>query len=490
MKAHTLHLLRLVILPLFIFHFPLFISAQRATPGPTKTKYNWVPEASNQPVGAARGIFPGRVVWAHDPGAAKWSGDWKNAKDPWWSDEATSQPRTDAMVSSTLRSLTGAQTDTAAWTAIFEYYNKTIAPLMGVKRPARGYQPGEIVAVKVNLNSTSGKNDRRDSMRNNNTSDVTPQIILATVRQLVHHAGVAEKDILIYDAKRVVFTQLLQKVWDEFPDVRFLQERTVTDDQRHSSHRGRPRIERPDWTTALTYSNGTENGRNNPQDIPRQVLDATYIINLAILKNHSYPYSNMEGRDEGQTGVTLTGKNHYGSIQGPSALHKAINTNQEGGKKVYSPMVDLAASPNLGAKTILYMLDGMYSARKHTSYPIHFPNAPFNNSNYPYKNPSWPSCILASLDGVALDSVGLDILYSQTKDNADRDNLNRPWLIVRENADDYLHEMALANNPPRAPNTASLGKPSPASAFTNTGTTTITANTAATSTRKTARASN
>jgi hypothetical protein len=55
---------------------------------------------------------------------------------------------------------------------------------------------------------------------------------------------------------------------------------------------------------------------------------------------------------------------------------------------------------------------------------------------------------LASLDGVALDSVGLDILYSQTKNNIDPDNLNRPWMVIRENADDYLHELSLAENPP------------------------------------------
>jgi hypothetical protein len=156
----------------------------------------------------------------------------------------------------------------------------------------------------------------------------------------------------------------------------------------------------------------------------------------------------MEKGDEGQTAVTLLGKNHFGSILGPSDLHAVMNTNRDAKPKTYSPVVDLAASPTLGKKTILYMLDGLYSARKHSSYAVHFPNAPFFNRIYPYANPDWPSCILASLDGVALDSVGLDILYSQTKNNIDVDNQNRPWMLIRENADDYLHEMANAENPP------------------------------------------
>jgi hypothetical protein len=42
----------------------------------------------------------------------------------------------------------------------------------------------------------------------------------------------------------------------------------------------------------------------------------------------------------------------------------------------------------------------------------------------------------------------LDILYSQTKNNIDPENEHRPWMIIRENADDYLHEMATPENAP------------------------------------------
>ena len=127
-------------------------------------------------------------------------------------------------------------------------------------------------------------------------------------------------------------------------------------------------------------------------------------------------------------------------------LHPAINTNQEAIKNAYSPIVDLAASPNLGAKTILFVLDGLYCGRKWRTYPLHFPNPPFNNQVEPYENSDWPVSLLASLDGVAIDCVGLDILNSQIKNNID--SSGHPRILLRNNADDYLMEMALADNPP------------------------------------------
>jgi hypothetical protein len=167
----------------------------------------------------------------------------------------------------------------------------------------------------------------------------------------------------------------------------------------------------------------------------------------------------MEDGDEGQTAVTMGGKNHFGSIKGTWELHAAINTDAKGTPHAYSPMVDLAASPNLGAKTILFVLDGLYCGRKWRSYPLHFPNAPFNNRVEPYENPDWPASVLASLDGVALDSVGLDILYSQSKHNIDAAHGNVSRILIRENADDYLHEMAAADAPPSGTAYRQGGKP-------------------------------
>jgi len=408
--------------------------AVQQQPAQWATPYNWMPDSVNKPVGVARGIFPGRVAWAHAPGAAHWNGEWKSMDSPWWLDENTDQQRVTAMVADVIQKITGKQKFDQAWKAIFEYHNQSVG------RGKRGYQKDEIVAVKINMNATGR------AERNNNYTDVAPQTVHAVVEQLVKYAGVPENKILVYDAKRPIYLAVTRKVWKDFKDVRFMQERVLVDEQKHPLYGDHRHFELPVWVKGMQYSNGID--YQNATQIPQQVKDATYLINLGMMKCHSYPYSNMEGGDEGQTAVTMMGKCHFGSILGPSDLHAVVNTNRDAKPKTYSPLVDLAASPTLGKKTILYMLDGLYSARKHSSYAVHFPNAPFFNKIYPYANPEWPSCILASLDGVALDSVGLDILYSQTKNNLDVENKNRPWMLIRENADDYLHEMALAENPP------------------------------------------
>lgn len=407
------------------------------------TRYDFQPKQRNVPLGVARGIYPGRVVWARDPGAAHWNGDIQSKTDQWWMDASTDQPRVDGMLSNTLRKLTGASNDDQAWKTIFTYYNRRARGLVKT-----GYRPGEIVAVKVNLNNSAVKGP-------GNVVNVSPQMALAMVRQLVNHAHVPAANIIIYDAKRDIYPGLLTKVWGEYKEVRFVQSDPPNSVQpKNVAYGDYHGLEAAQWVEGVSYSANTY---HDAKLIPRQIMDATYLVNVALLKAHSYPYAAAEGGDEGQTAVTMTGKNNFGSIKGTPELHEAINTNQQGTAHAYSPIVDLSASPNLGAKTILYVLDGLYCARRHQSYPLHFPNAPFNNRVEPYANTDWPSSILASLDGVALDSVGLDILLSQTKNNMDENQ--HPRIMIRENADDYLQEEALAEQPPSGTPYRQNGKP-------------------------------
>ncbi len=409
------------------------------------TRYDFQPKQRNVPLGVARGVFPGRVVWARDPKAAHWSGDIASKTDQWWMDSNNDQARVDAMLSTTLRKLTGAATDDQAWTAIFTYYN---ASKRGLHKT--GYRPGEIVAVKVNLNNSSVKGP-------DNIVNVSPQVALAMVRQLVNHAHVPAGNIVVYDARRDIYPGLLTKIWTEFKDVRFVQADPPDPAQpKNPGYGDYHGLEAANWVEGIHYSANNDT-YHDAKLIPQQIMDATYLVNVALLKAHSYPYAAAEGGDEGQTAITMTGKNNFGSIKGTPELHSAINTNQQGTPHAYSPIVDLSASPNLGAKTILYVLDGLYCARRHQSYPLHFPNAPFNNRVEPYANPDWPSTLLASLDGVALDSVGLDILLSQTKNNLDANN--HPRIMIRENADDYLQEEALPDHSPSGTVYMQNGKP-------------------------------
>jgi len=407
--------------------------------------WNYVPPQPNTPVGVARGINPGRVVWAHDPKATRWAGNWRQNSDQWWLDENTDQSRVDAMLDATLTQLTSAQDSAAAWEKIFQHYNSNARALKD-----RGYQPGEVVAVKINVNNSI------KPLKADNMIDASPQMVLAMVRQLVNQAHVRQEAILLYDGRRYIPPYILEKTWKEFPDVRFLQQHAVDPSQpKHPLYGDHRKLESSDWVEGIQYSNGKY---KDAKLIPRQVKDATYLVNLAILKSHSYPITAMDGGNEGQTGVTMTGKNHFGSIKGTRELHPAIDTVQEAKTpRSYSPIVDLNSSPNLGGKTILFVLDGLYCGRKWQSYPQHFPNPPFNNRTSPYENPEWPASVLASMDGVALDSVGLDLLFAQTKNNDDE--TGRPRLLIRANADDYLNEMALADQPPSGVKYIQGGKP-------------------------------
>jgi len=268
------------------------------------TDWSFVPAKPNDPVGVARGINPGRVVWAHDPLATKWAGNWKQKADQWWRDENTDQSRVDAMLTTTLLRLTSATNAGQAWQAVFEYYNQHSRGM-----PQRGYQAGEVVAVKINLNSSD------DGAKTDNRIDASPQMLLAMVRQLVNQAGVRQQDVIVYDARKAIPAYMLAKVWTEFKDVRFVQLSPPKDTQpKNPGYGDYHGLEAADWVEGIAYSNGKY---KDAKLIPRQIYDATYLVNLALLKAHSYPYNTMEdGDDTGQTGVTLCGKNHFGSIKG------------------------------------------------------------------------------------------------------------------------------------------------------------------------------
>ena len=94
------------------------------------------------------------------------------------------------------------------------------------------------------------------------------------------------------------------------------------------------------------------------------------------------------------------------------------------------PLVDLMGHKQLGGKTLLYLIDGLY-AGKHAKEraPRKWNTSPFNGD--------WTSSLFASQDPVAIDSVGLDFLWTEWDDAPHWSGTN-----------DYLIEAALANDPP------------------------------------------
>jgi uncharacterized protein (DUF362 family) len=154
--------------------------------------------------------------------------------------------------------------------------------------------------------------------------------------------------------------------------------------------------------------------------LARQVTEAKYMINMALLRPH------------GMAGVTLTGKNHFGSVHFPSdggwsprVLHNSVMRTQAMGS--YNALVDLIGHRHLGGKTMLYILDGIYTAEHNEGNVFRW--ASFGDH--------WASSLLMSQDPVAIDSVALDVLSSEPR-----------AAEVRGNAENYLHEAAQAAKPP------------------------------------------
>lgn len=164
--------------------------------------------------------------------------------------------------------------------------------------------------------------------------------------------------------------------------------------------------------------------------LPTCVTEATYVINLANLKGHSY-------------GITLCGKNHFSSFINGNALrppeganlHQWLTKSEMG---IYSPLVDLMANTDLGGKTVLYMLDALICAPSEgasiTVENSKWQQAPFNGG--------YTSSIFVSQDPVAIDSVGADFLNNEPTVTG---NNRLAADITNEN---YLHEAGLVEKAP------------------------------------------
>ncbi|MBM3892001.1 MAG: DUF362 domain-containing protein, partial [Verrucomicrobia bacterium] len=150
------------------------------------------------------------------------------------------------------------------------------------------------------------------------------------------------------------------------------------------------------------------------------VYEATYVVNMALLKGHSI------------AGVTLTAKNHYGSINVREHTFIDCDANPMG---TYSPFVDLIGHPHLGGKTLLFMIDGLYGCVSVGS-TINAASAAWNN----LFGGQWSASYFMSLDPVALDSVGVDFLRAEFGNNLGGG--------ASVNCDNYLHEAALVPSPP------------------------------------------
>jgi gluconolactonase len=364
------------------------------------------PQPVNEPMGTAKGINPGRVVWVHDPEATDWEGPGDGHP---WQAEHTDPERVHLMISRAIRWLTGAPMDAEAWDKLFRHYNKTHG------KGDVGYKPGEKIVIKVNfvgfIFTYTGVN--AETYKLGSTQDymnTSPQMIVALLRQLVDNAGVKQSDIAICDSLAYIANEYFEIFQKEFPDVKCLD---------YGGKFGRVKMKRS--SVPLYWSC---NPKGVKQDyVPASFAEAEYLINFANLKAHS------------GSGVTLTAKNHYGSLirwpveKGYFDMHKDAFSKRLG---IYRNLVDLIGHSHLGGKTLLYLVDGLYCG----IHPVDMDKGPRRWKSHPF-NGDWTSSLLASQDPVAIDSVGFDFLHAEYEDHP-----RKPGI------DDFLHEAAQAGNPP------------------------------------------
>jgi hypothetical protein len=365
----------------------------------------------NAPVGIARGIYPGRVVWVHDPDSTDWDGP---GDGHWWESTHTNQAAVDQMMDRAIRALSSEENSTAAWDKLFRHFNKVHG------RGNVGYKPGEKVVIKINYVGCIRIWDRREvtkveeyNLRRADYMNTSPQMIIALLRQLVDKAGVKQENITVGDTLCYFPNEFYNMCHDRYPNVQYLE---------YLGKFGRTAAKS---SSIPLYWSKPDAAEKKTDYIPASYAQADYLINMANLKSHN-----------DQAGITLCAKNHYGSLirkparaEGYYDLHKDLPYNTPGNGH-YRPLVDLMGHKHLGGKTLLYIIDGLY-AGKHAkeSSPRKWNTAPFNGD--------WSSSILVSQDPVAIDSVGFDFLRTEWDDAPHKSGTN-----------DYLIEAALANNPP------------------------------------------
>ncbi len=375
------------------------------------------PLGPNQPIGEAKGIYPGRVVWIHDPNATNENCTNSDHDDAYWLEKNTDQNVVDQMYRKGLLELTGAETLPAAWDAIFKYYNSNHG------KGDVGYSSSETIFIKINaVTAWSGAAPTGEMPSNIGIEfDTSPQTILSMLRQLVNEAGVPQENIFVGDPMADIWNHLYNKFHAEFPNINYVSKRNIPGRTRLTA--GGIGVKYSDRGTVMNDLSGSSHR------LFTAMLDADYLLNIPSMKGHRW------------AGVTFFAKNHFGSntTSGSWQLHKGLmnpdNTPPlRTDYHMYRVLVDLMGSKNLGGKTILFVMDALWSTSYEHQPPQKFQSAPFNND--------WCSSMMFSLDPVAIESVCLDILQMEFTEEDLTVDPPRYTYVQWAGIDDYLHQAA------------------------------------------------
>ena len=401
------------------------LSAERTRSNEVGTLKAEFPDANVFPKHAALGhgigVMPGRVAWAHAPNAVHWTGEGY-----WWELEHYDHEVVRRMLERAIASLAGETVPAAideappadvlrrAWMKLFVAHNRR--RLGNSSETQTGYRSREKIAVKVNMNGSGAYGSSAPGFTEESYGNAV--LMRALLDNLVEHLGASPEDIVFYDAGRIFPNYLMQYVAaGQYEHVQF----------RHRAP-GTALDADPERSARICWAGSI---RGEASYIPQCVTEATYLINLANLKGHCY-------------GLTLCGKNHFGSfvngdrMRAPQAagLHGNVAGASRGD---YSVLVDLMAHAHLGGKTVLYLLDGLLTA---TGESVALTEAAARWSMPPF-NGGFSASLFASQDPVAIDSVGADFLMNEPNMTSRNSSLKG-----NDGVENYLHEAALAGNAP------------------------------------------
>ncbi len=293
-----------------------------------------------------------RVVHTYCARATKW--DFSTG---WWGDHVD-QGLVDEMVDRGVMELTGRPSLVGAWQALLP-----------------GYGAAQRVAIKVNLKNAGSQTD------SDNEIDALIEPVNAVVKGL-KEIGVAESDIWVYDAVKPIPDRVQSRCL--FPSVQF-SGGWSTNPQGFSS------------TERVTFQTPQGHPSLADQRISNVLANADYLINMPIMKKHCCAW------------VTLSFKNHFGSIENCAALHGYTFPYEGDYTSLYNPMVDIHKNLHFVGKTVLTMADGLYGSKgDQASVPKRW--TIFGNQA--------PNSMFFSRDPVAIDSVMYDFLEAEAGVNA------------------------------------------------------------------------
>jgi len=332
-----------------------------------------VSDPANTPIGTAIGYYPGRVVWAHDSNAT--NQNMKNIAGDYWF-QNTKVDVVNKMLDDAVMSLTNSTKVNESWDKLFRDFN------IRHEKGKIGYQPGEKIVIKINTTNTSETQYNYGARM-----DATPEVLYAVLRQLIVEVGVKEEDIYAGDPYRCFANPLWNLCHTAFPNVHYID---------GYGKFGREQTKISD-VESLVFSDKQFKSR-----LPQAYMDAAYMINIPTMKSHS------------SGGISLTAKNHQGSVlasdqtadsQSASFLHYDFPDNDHDTMGRYRHLVDYMGHEKLGGNTVLFLVDAIWSGTDWSGAVEKWGMAPFNNG--------YTSSLFLSQDGVAIESVCYDFLYSE-----------------------------------------------------------------------------